>query len=210
MKIGIIGTGNVGTALGKVWAKKGHEIKFGTRDVKHSKIPELIKDVGKNATAGTIKEAADFGEIVVLAIPWSATRSIIENAGDLSNKVIIDCVNPISPDRKGVSIGHTTSAAEEIQKLAPKANVVKAFNTIGAGNFVDPHFGEEKADAFICGNDQNSKSIVSKLAEEIGFEVIDVGSLHEARLLEPLAMLWVNLAFAQGMGPKIAFKVLKK
>ncbi len=210
MKIGIIGAGDVGSILGKAWAKRGHEIVFGVRNIQSPRVKSLLKIGDPVIKVSTISEAASFGEVVILAIPWGAVKEAIENAGDLSGRVLVDPINPLSSDLKGLIVGSSTSASEEIAKLAQGAKVVKAFNAIGAKTLSNLQFGRYKADAFICGDDYEAKSVVKKLATEIGFDVVDVGSLSNARLLENLALLWIELAFRQEMGPNIAFKLLTR
>lgn len=208
MKIGIIGTGNMGGSLGRLWASKGHDGFFGSRNPKKAKT--LASSIGPNANGGTYAEATQFGEVVVLAVPWPAAQNAIQAAGDLTGKVLVDCTNPVAPGLAGLLFGHTTSAAEEISRWATGAKVVKAFNTLGAQNLPNLHFGSQQASTFICGDDEIAKSRVTKLGEEIGFDVVDAGPLLNARLLEPLAMLWIQLAYKQGMGPDIAFKLLRR
>jgi predicted dinucleotide-binding enzyme len=211
VKIGVIGAGNVGGTLGKLWAGKGHEIVFGVRDSRDAKVQELVKSADGKARAASVKDAASFGEVIVLATPWPATEAAIKSAGSLAGKVLIDCVNPLAPDLSGLLIGTNNSAAEEISRWAPGAKVVKAFNTIGAVNFKNPRFGSENASMFICGDDASAKSTVSTLAAELGFDVVDAGPLIAARWLEPLAALWIHLAFKQGLGPTgHAFKLLRR
>ena len=211
MKIGIIGAGNVGGALGKLWAAKGHEIVFGVPDPRAAKYQELVKSTGNKAKAGSVQDAASFGEVVVLATPWPATKAAIEAAGDLTGKILVDCINPLKPDLSGLAIGNDNSAGEEVARWAKGAKVVKAFNTIGAMNFADPRFGSETADMLICGDDASGKKTVAALAADLGFNPVDTGALTCSRLLEPLAMLWIHLAIKQGWGPTgHAFKLLRR
>ena len=211
MKIGIIGAGNVGGELGKLWAGKGHEIVFGVRDPADAKVRDLLSSIRGSARAGSVKDAGTFGEVVVLAIPWSATEEAVKAAGDLSGKVVIDCTNPLLPDLSGLALGTTSSAGEEVARWAKGARAVKAFNTIGAANFGIPQFGPQNASMFICGDDAGAKATVGRLAAELGFEVVDAGPLNASRMLEPLAMLWIHLAFNQGFGPTgHAFKLLRR
>ena len=210
MNIGIIGAGNVGGNLGKLWAGKGHDILFGVRDPQSPKVQALLDAIGLKARAGSVAEAASLGEVVVHAVPWPAAQDAIQAAGDLTGKVLVDCTNPIAPGFAGLSVGLTTSAAEEIAGWATGARVVKAFNTTGAQNFSNPQFGSQQASMFLCGDDAAAKSVVTGLGEEIGFDMVDTGPLSNARLLEPLAMLWIYLAYPHGMGPDIAFKLLRR
>lgn len=211
MKIGVIGAGNVGGALGTLWANNGHDAVFGVRDPKDAKLQELVKSTSGKARIASVKDAAAFGEAVVFATPWPATEQAVKSSGNLSGKVVIDCTNPLKPDLSGLALGTTTSAGEEVARWAKGAKVVKAFNTIGAANFGNPLFGSEKASMFICGDDAVAKATVAKLAAELGFDPIDTGPLTTARLLEPIAMLWIHLAFHQGWGPTgHAFKMLRR
>lgn len=203
MKIAIIGTGNVGGALGRLWSKRGHEVFYGMRD------PAKPAPNG-GAKHGTLVQAADFGDVIVLATPWSGTPGAIENMGDVSGKVLIDCTNPLEPDLTGLSIGHTDSAGEVVARLAKGARVVKCFNTLGAQVFATPSFRDQVASLFLCGNDVEAKQMTKKLGEDLGFDMVDVGPLSQARLLEPLAMLWISMAYKAGLGPNIAFKLLRR
>lgn len=214
MKIGIIGAGSVGGTLGRIFAQNGHDVVFGVRDPQSAKVQSLVDSTAGKTQATSTQEAAAHGEVVVLATPWDATKSAIEQAGNLSGKIVIDCTNPVGLGMEGLSrglvIGHTTSAAEEIAKWATGAQVVKAFNTIGASNFEDLKFGSQQATALICGDDPAAKEVVTSLAQEIGFEVVDAGALSVARLVEPLGMLWIHLALFQGMGPDFAINVIRR
>src|SRR5205823_5242401 len=114
MKIGIIGAGNVGGTLGRAWAKKGHDSFFGVRRPQDDKTRRLVESIGPKAQAGTVAEAAAFGEAVVLATPWQATESAVRQAGDLAGKVVIDCTNPLKPDFSGLELGFSTSGAKQV------------------------------------------------------------------------------------------------
>ncbi|WP_083637054.1 NADPH-dependent F420 reductase [Leptolyngbya sp. 'hensonii'] len=214
MSIGIIGSGSVGGTLGKILAQKGYTVIFGVRDPQSSKVQELIAATGGKVQAATVREAAEQAEIVILTTPWEATQDAIAAAGDLTGKILVDCTNPIAMGMAGLSqgltIGHSTSAAEEIAKWAPGARVVKAFNNIGANVLENLTFGSQRATAFICGDDLSAKEQVMGLAEAIGFEAIDAGGLTIARLLEPLAMLWIHMAMFQGMGREFAINLVRR
>ncbi len=210
MKIGIIGAGNVGGTLGKAWAAKGHDVVFGVRDPQDAKVQALVKATGGKALAASVREAAAPAEVVVLATPWRAAQEAIEAAGPLAGKVVVDATNPLTPDFRGLAVGHTTSAAEQVAGWAPGARVVKAFNTIGAQHMANPVLGGQRASLFLCGDDAAAKKTVAALAESLGFEPVDCGPLPQARLLEPLALLWISLAYAYGQGPDIAFKLLQR
>ena len=209
MRIGIIGSGNVGGTLGRRWAERGHEIMFGSREPASKKVQSLIERINGKAKAGTLRDAAAYGEILVLATPWSATERTLSNLGDLSGKIIFDCTNPLKPDFS-LDAGHSTSGAEQVASWADGARIVKVFNTTGYGIMADPSFRGEKATMFFAGDDHLGKSKAARLAEEIGFEAVDAGPLSHARLLEPMAVLWIYLARVQGMGTGIAFQLLRR
>ena len=210
MKIAVIGTGNVGSVLGSRWAKSGYQVVFGSRDPQSEKVGELLDGAGPNARAATASEAAVQSDVVVLATPWSATEEVVKSTDGLAGKILVDCTNPLEPDLSGLTVGHTTSGAELVAEWAEGAHVVKAFNSTGAGNMVDPIYDSQRAAMFICGDEETAKSAVAKLATDLGFEVVDVGSLSAARYLEPLAMLWITLAYVQGLGPDFAFTVVNR
>lgn len=210
MDIGIIGTGNVGGALARRWAFLGHNVVFGSRDPESDRVKELARRVGAGVSATSIAAAAGASEIVVIAVPWPAAKDAVAACGDLSGKILVDCVNPHKADFSGLEIGGDTSAAEQIAGWAAGARVVKAFNATGAGNMREPTYGRTTADMPICGDDEDAKAVVRGLAQEIGFDVVDAGALTSARLLEPLAMLWIHLAYNLEQGVDIAFKLLRR
>jgi 8-hydroxy-5-deazaflavin:NADPH oxidoreductase len=210
MHIGMIGAGNVGAALGRRWCAAGHDVMFGVRDPRGGKVQGLVAELGSRAFAGTVADAAAFGEIIVLATPFDAAEQALRQAGSVAGKVIVDCSNPLKPDLTGLSIGHATSAGEAVARWARDAKVVKALNTTGAGNMLDPLYGGEAATMFICGDDAEAKALVGTLVGELGFDLVDAGPLAQARLLEPLAMLWISLAYARGLGPDIAFRLMRR
>jgi 8-hydroxy-5-deazaflavin:NADPH oxidoreductase len=210
MEISIIGAGDVGGTLGRIWVKKGHHLMFGVRNLQSHNVLNLIRSINSSVKVGTIGEAASFADVIVLAIPWIAVEETIKSAGDLSGKILIDPTNPINADLTGLIIESSTSAAEEIAKWAKGSKVVKAFNSIGAKTLDNLQFGLVRADAFICGDDFKSKTVVKKLATEIGFDTVDAGPLINARVLEYMALLWIQLAYSRQMGPNIAFKLLTR
>lgn len=209
MNIAIIGAGNVGGALGAGWAKAGHKVRFGVRDTAKPEVVKLLKNIGPNAAATGLAEAAAFGEVVVFTTPWNATQAAVRAAGDLAGKIVVDCTNPLKPDLSGLALGPDNSAAEEIARWAPGARVVKCFNTTGAENMADPRYGGDRAVMFLAGDDADAKAVVAKLSDALGFETVDAGGLTVARLLESVAMFWIHLAFKRGLGRDFAFKLLR-
>ena len=190
MHIGILGSGNVGGTLGKRWADAGHTVTFATRE------PASV-------------QAAAKAEVVVVALPWDAAKGVIESL-DLRGKIVLDVMNPLLPDLAGVAIGTTTSGGEQVAQWARGASVVKIFNTTGSNNMGDPIYNGEASAMFYCGNDASAKEVAKRLAAELGFEPVDAGPLENARLLEPMAMLWIWLALKGGLGREIAFKVMRR
>jgi predicted dinucleotide-binding enzyme len=210
MRIGVIGIGMVGGTLGRRWAQLGHEVTFGVREPSSQKVGQLLAEAGGNARAGTVAEAAAFGEVVALATPWGGTQDAIRHAGSLDGKVLLDCTNPLKPDFSGLDAGSAASAGEQVAAWAPGAKVVKVFNTTGFKNMDDPRYPEGNTTLFYCGNDAGAKKVAARLAEELGFDVVDAGPLSEARNLEHLALLWIHLAYVQRMGPGIAFRLMRR
>ncbi len=208
MKIAIIGTGSLGSTLGKMWAEKDHMIMFGSRDPQKAK--KLANSIGSGASGGTYEEAARFGDVIVLAVPWSAAKESVKTAGDLNGKILVDSTTTVAPHLGGTLIERTPSAAEKVAKWAVGANVIKAVHTVGVESLNKLQFGSQQASIFICGDHLGAKSKVKQLGIELGFDVIDAGPLINARLIEPLAMLWIELAYNQGMGTDIAFKLLTR
>ena len=210
MQIGIIGAGSVGGALGMRWARKGHKVRFGVRHPNSPEMAALLKKIGPAAAAGDAAEAAAFGEVVALATPWPATFDAIQSAGDLREKVLLDCTNPIKPQLAGLEIGTTVSGGEMVAEWAVGARVVKICNTTGSGNMLNSNYTLGPVTMFYCGDDPGAKVVAAQLASELGFEPIDAGPLTQARTLEPLAMLWIWLAVFGGMGPDFAFRLIRR
>jgi NADPH-dependent F420 reductase len=208
MKIAIMGTGNVGSVLGKRWAQAGHSIVFGSRAPGRDDVQALVADAGANAAAAHPADAVAGAELVVLAVPWRAAEAAVTSIADWQGKILVDATNPIAPGFK-LAVGHTTSGAEEVAGWAPGARVVKAFNTTGDNNMADPVYDGQATTMFICGDDADAKEAVAGLAQTLGFDVTDVGDLTAARWLEPLAMVWISLA-RRGGNRNIALKLVRR
>lgn len=208
MKIGFIGCGNMGGALAKRCADAGHQVMVSTRTKEHAE--ERAKECGKDAKAGTVTDVVEVGDIVFLAVPYSEVTDALKSAGDLKGKILVDITNALTPDFLGLAIGFSTSAAEEIAKLAPNAKVVKAFNTIFAQVAANPTFKDGKPAVFVASDHADAKRKVMELASDIGFDAYDSGPLKNARLIEPLGMLNIALGYHLGMGADIAFKLMKR
>ena len=191
MKIGILGSGNIGGTLGMHWARAGHEVFLSSRHPRD--LQKLAREIGKGAQAGTLQEAVKFGEVLVLAIPWRSKQDL-PKADLFKGKVVVDAMNPYSAFGTVMDLGDSTSS-EEVAKLLPGARLVKAFNTMRAGDLKSGAFksGEDRWAMFVAGDDAEAKGVVSGLIEEIGFVPIDTGSLREGgRLQQPGSPVYVK------------------
>ncbi|MFN2570139.1 MAG: NADPH-dependent F420 reductase [Gemmatimonadales bacterium] len=197
MKVGILGTGEVGEALAEGFKKHGHQVKVGHRDPK-----------------APYADAAKFGDVVLLCTKWDGTENAIKLADpkNLAGKVVIDVTNPLkfTPNAPPtLALGCTDSGGEQVQRWLPSARVVKAFNTVGSSLMVDPKLPGGPPDMFIAGNDDAAKQTVTGICKEFGWPVVDIGGIEGARLLEPLAMLWVVVGFKLNRWDQ-AWKLLHK
>jgi len=215
MRIGILGSGEVGRALGTGFASTGHSVMIGTRHPDQPELREWSHAKPGERLIGTPSETAEYGELLVVSTLGIATVEAVLAAGvpHFENKVVIDTTNPLKFAESGapeLAIGFTTSAGEELQKLLPKAHVVKAFNIVGNVHFFRPSFPGGPPDMYICGNDSAAKKTVTELLHKFGWtSVIDLGGIKSARELESLCILWVKTAMTLGNW-NIAFKVLRK
>ena len=209
MKIAILGTGNVGSALGKRWAANGHEIIFGSREPESDKVRGLVQAAGGKTSAATYAGAVNQADVILLATPFHSAQETLASLGSLGGKLLIDATNPFGPSMRLIP-WPDSSAAEQIASWAADAKVVKAFNMTGSGNMANTDYGAMKPAMFICGEDGAAKNVVLGLSNEIGFDTIDCGPLTAARYLEAIVGLWVNLAYTQGMGPNMAFALLRR
>lgn len=212
-KIGILGTGDVGRALGNGFIALGYQVKMGAREAGNAKAAEWAEKAGANASSGTFADAAAFGDIVVLATLWTATEHVLQLAGhdNLNGKIVIDTTNPLdfSGGAPKLSLGHTDSGGEQVQRWVPGANVVKCWNIVGNPHMFRPDFPGGPPDMFIAGNSDDAKKTVSEIVKAFGWPVADMGGIEASRLLEPFAMLWINYYIRNRTGNH-AFKLLKK
>lgn len=210
MRIAILGSGNVGGTLGVAWAGRGQEVVFGVRDPGGAKVKALLARTDGNARAVSIGQAVRGADVIVLATPWDPVREILNEAGDLSGRVLLDCTNPLMPGLTGLEVGTSTSGAEYVEEWAPGAQVVKIFNTVGYNVMANPQFGADRAVMFYCGDSVQAKETAAELASSIGFDAVDAGPLRQARLLEPLALLWITMSRQPEMGREFAFKLITR
>ncbi|MCZ4317095.1 NAD(P)-binding domain-containing protein [Comamonadaceae bacterium G21597-S1] len=209
MKITIIGTGNMGSAFVKQLTLAGHQVKVTARDsAKATQVAAAHPGASAVATAGSAADA----DAVVLATGYADAVQALQTVGDLKGKIIIDITNPITADYMGLTIGHTTSSAEQIAQAVPGAEVVKAFNTLFAQVLGDgADFGNgRKASVFVASDSVRAKQVATTLAQSMGFEVVDAGALNNARYLEPLAGLNIYLGYGAGLGTGIAPTWIRK
>ena len=212
-KIGILGSGIVGQTLGSGFIKHGYSAMIGTRETE--KLEEWKEKNGANASIGSPEEAAASGEILVLAVKGSVAEEVMKQAGleNFAGKTVIDTTNPIAqaPAENGVLKFFTTldgSLMEQLQKLAPEAHFVKAFNSVGNVFMVNPAFPGGKPTMFYCGNSEAAKGEVKKILELFGYEAEDMGKVEAARAIEPLCILWCIPGFIRNQWTH-AFKLLK-
>jgi hypothetical protein len=210
MKIAVLGTGTMGSALARAFARNGHQVTMGSRERSRAvQRAAALEPVVRGASAD---EAVDSSDVCVLAVRWEDAREMLSAAGDFGGKVLIDATNPEGPDGRTLSVGHTISGAEMVDGWARGARVVKAFNCIYAEALdVGAGFGAERASLFFCGDDAEAKKLTAGLGAEMGFEPVDSGVLQNARLLEPAAALLVELVRVQGREPAgVALKLLTR
>jgi NADPH-dependent F420 reductase len=193
--IALIGTGNVGGALGRRFAENGHNVAYGSRDPLADDVVALVNETGHGAVALSPAQAAAQSRVVVLAVPWAATEEVVRGLGDLSGKIIVDPTNPRVMASDGFADYPPTledSNAERIARLAPEAQVVKAFSTLGWETMFDPRVAEGPVTIPLVGDDRAAKALVGALAREIGLEAVDVGPLRHARIIEGLHYVRAN------------------
>ena len=203
MKVTVIGAGNMGAGFVKQLTQAGHQVSVTARDVAKA---GQVAAAHPGATAVPSAGAAQGADVVIVATAYGDAASALANVGDLRGKVVIDITNPLTADYMGLTIGHSTSAAEEIAKVVPGAEVVKAFNTVFAQVLAEgADFGNgRKVDVFVASDSERAKQTARALAESMGFSVVDAGSLKNARYLEPLGGLNIYFGYGAGQGTGIA------
>jgi predicted dinucleotide-binding enzyme len=214
LKIGVLGTGEVGRSLGKGFIALGHEVKMGAREATNEKSAAWVKEMGARASAGTFGDAVSFADVIVLATLGQANESVIKAVGPakFEGKILIDATNPLEMGKgfpPGLFLSGNDSGGEQVQRLAPGAKVVKAFNTVGNAFMFKPEFAGGPPDMFICGNDAEAKTKVAGILKDFGWGVIDIGKIEASRYLEAMCMVWVLHGALSGQWTH-AFKMLKK
>ena len=214
MRIGIIGSGQVGQTLAQGLKKHGYETRIASRTA--AKLADFSKSAG--IQAGTFAEVAAWGDVVVLAVKGDAAEAAMREAGaaHVHGKLVIDTTNPIAaePPDDGVLRFFTSpndSLMERLQKAFPDARFVKAFNSVGSGLMVNPVFpGGAKPTMFYCGNDAGAKAIVARIIEQFGWDGADMGTVTAARAIEPLCQLWCIPGFRDNKWGTHAFALLRR
>ncbi|HEV2111446.1 MAG TPA: NADPH-dependent F420 reductase [Gammaproteobacteria bacterium] len=208
MRIGILGSGLMGAKLGTIFARAGHEVVFSYAR-SEQKLKSLAKEAGGKAKAGMPREAAQGADAVLLAVHWSRVGDVLKQAGDLAGKTVITCSLPMNDDNTDLVVAHTSSGAEELGKMIPKAKVVVAFNTVPSEVFFGVYEARRKANRpslVYCGDDQAAKDLAAKLIGDVGFEPVDAGPLRIARFIEPFVLLIAQLAYEGTGGPELAYR----
>jgi predicted dinucleotide-binding enzyme len=208
MRIGILGSGLMGGKLGTIFARAGHEVVFSYARHKE-KLERLARDAGRNARAGTPAEAAQNADALLLAVHWSRIEDVLNQAGDLSGKVIVTCSLPMNAHDTELVIGNTGSGAEELAKMIPQARVVSAFNTVPSEvlfGVYEAKLEGSRPSLVYCGDDNSGKAVAADLIRDVGFDPVDAGPLRIARYTEPFALLVAQLAYEGEEGPELAYR----
>jgi predicted dinucleotide-binding enzyme len=213
MKIGILGTGMVGEALGTKFTQLGHHVKMGSRTAQNESAAKWVKAAGANASQGTFSDAASFGEMVFICLKGDIFLAVAKTIepGALAAKTLVDVSNPLDFSRgmpPSLSICNTNSLGEEVQKAVPSAKVVKTLNIVNCEVMIDPAKGGHPT-MLLCGNDAQAKEKVSALLKTLGWQdIIDLGDITKSRGTEMLLPLWLNL-FGTFGSPSFGFKVVR-
>jgi NADPH-dependent F420 reductase len=203
VKIGIIGSGDVAQSLGLGWITNGHEVMLGTRTPDKKELNAWKRKAKKHGSIGSTTEAANHGEIVVLAVAWHAAEDVLEQIRpELAGKVVIDVTNPLifrDGEAPTLSVGFNMSGGEIVQQSLPDSHVVKTLNTIGHEKMVQPEYKEGVPVMFYCGNNDSAKREVAALLRDLGWkDIVDMGDITKSRLLEQLTLLWVEYGAVRG------------
>jgi 8-hydroxy-5-deazaflavin:NADPH oxidoreductase len=197
MQIGIIGSGDVARSLGEGLVNAGHKVMLGTRDPEKRELKAWHKKKNHHKSVGSTTEAANFGEICILAVAWHAADDVLAQVRpELAGKVVIDVTNPVifnDGDAPQLSVGHTISGGEIVQQSLPDSHVVKTLNFISYRNMAGPKYKTGTPIMFVCGNNLSAKNSCGQLLLDLGWtDLMDLGGIEKSRLLEPLSLLWIE------------------
>jgi 8-hydroxy-5-deazaflavin:NADPH oxidoreductase len=209
MKIAIVGPGKLGSALGKLWARRGHEVR-----VTFSRDPAKLEAVAAaiGARAASVAEAVAASDVIVLTTKWAAVAEAVAQGGSFDGKIVLDCTNTMSPRKTPEGLPELRSCAEVLAAMIPGAHVIKTFNQAFEQllHAESRLFGGERPTMFYCGDDAGAKKVAAQLVEETDFEAVDAGPLENARLIEAYAVLVIRLGHTLGLGTDIAMKLMRR
>jgi len=209
VRIGILGSGLMGGKLGTIFARAGHDVVFSYARTER-KLKKLAREAKGKARAGSPGDAARGSDVLLVAVHWSRVDDVLQQAGDVSGKVIISCSLPMNADDTGLVIAHTSSGAEELARRVPQARVVSAFGTVPSEVLFDVFKARRKAtrpSLIYCGDDGKSKKVAARLIRDVGFDPVDAGPLRMARYTEPFTLLIAQLAYEGAKGPALAYRL---
>jgi predicted dinucleotide-binding enzyme len=208
MRVGILGSGLMGGKLGTLFARTGHEVIF-SYSRSEKKLNDLARGAGRNARAGTPKEAVRDADAILFAVHWSRFDDVLRQTGTLSGKIVLTCSLPMNEDDTALIVAHTSSGAEELAKKARGAKVVCAFNTVPSEVLFGVYEARDRTprpSLVYCGDEARAKKMVASLIRDVGFEPLDAGPLRVARYTEPFALLVAELAYGRRDGPELAYR----
>ncbi|MBP7711342.1 MAG: NAD(P)-binding domain-containing protein [Gammaproteobacteria bacterium] len=208
MRVGILGSGLMGGKLGTIFARAGHEVVFSYARTRR-KLETLAREAKGTARAGTPCEAAEESDALLLAVHWPRVDDVLSQAGDLSNKVIVNCSLPMNASNTDLVVAYTSSGAERLAKKVPKAAIVSAFGTVPSEVLFDVYAARRKASRpslVYCADDSASKIVAAELIRDAGFDPCDAGPLRIARYTEPFALLVAQLAYGVEANPALAYR----
>ncbi len=208
MRVAILGSGLMGGKLGTLFARAGHEVVF-SYSRSQKKLEKLARDAQGSARAGTPREAAKDADALLLAVHWSRIDEVLSQAGGLSGKVIVTCSLPMNNDNTELVVAHTSSSAEELAKMIPKARVAAAFNTVPSEVLFSVFAARNtvpRPSLLYCSDDPGAKKVAAGLIRDVGFEPVDVGPLRSARYVEPFALVVAQLAYDGEGGPELVYR----
>lgn len=198
----------MGGKLGTIFARAGHDVVFSYARTEQ-KLKTLAREAKGKARAGTPGDAARGSDVLLVAVHWSRVDDVLQQAGDVSGKVIISCSLPMNADDTGLVVAHTSSGAEELARKVPQARVVSAFGTVPSEVLFDVFKARRKASRpslIYCGDDGKSKRVAARLIRDVGFDPVDAGPLRMARYTEPFTLLIAQLAYEGAKGPELAYR----
>ena len=211
LNIALIGPGKLGSALGNLWTRKGHEV-YVAFSRTPSRLDAVVQELGPHAHVATVKDAVASSEVIVLTTKWAAVPDALAQAGSLEGKIVLDCTNTMSPRKTAEGLPETRSCAEVLASMAPGARVVKTFNQVFEQVFqADSRLFEgQKPTMFYCGDDAAAKAVAARLIEDTDLEAVDAGPLENARYIEAYAVLVLRLGHTLGLGTNIAMKLMRR